>query len=232
MRKKIVILIIVISLISLISILTGCVNSGSGQGIKGNTDINKTMNYEEIENEIIRFHVLANSDTEEDQGLKLKVRDEVINRMAKKLSGCNNIDEAREILYSSTEEVKAIASDVIKKNGYNYSVTIELARENFPDKMYGDTLFPQGNYEAFRILIGEASGQNWWCVMFPPLCFVDETKQAINSKDTKESIEEVIKDSIDSTDSSENIGKSKKNKSKPKEKVKFKSKIWELFTGK
>ncbi|MGL5352032.1 MAG: stage II sporulation protein R, partial [Clostridium sp.] len=150
-------------------------------------------------------------------------------RMASKFVGCNKIEDAREILINSTEEVKSIANEVIKENGYSYGVTIELARENFPDKMYGDTLFPQGNYEAFRILIGEAKGQNWWCVMFPPLCFVDETKQAVNSKSTKESIEEVIKEDGDKV---KTPSESENNNSKPKEKVKFKSKLWELLSGK
>ncbi|MGL5353344.1 MAG: stage II sporulation protein R, partial [Clostridium sp.] len=120
MIKKLGILII---FISLMSILTGCVNSKSGQDIKSDTEIDKTMDYEEIQNEIIRFHVLANSDTEEDQALKLKVRDEVIKGMASKFVGCNKIDDAREILINSTEEVKAIANKVIKENGYSYGVT-------------------------------------------------------------------------------------------------------------
>lgn len=222
MRKK---LCIVIIFISIMSLFTGCVNNKIGQDV----GIEKKMDYNEIKDEIIRFHVLANSDTEEDQALKLKVRDEVIKRMSSKLGGSNNIDEARAILLDSSEEVKAIATEVINENGYSYGVTIELARENFPDKMYGDTLFPQGNYEAFRILIGEAGGQNWWCVMFPPLCFVDESKQAVNSKSTKESIEEVIKDSDNSKTTTESENRKEE---KPKEKVKFKSKIWELLMGK
>ena len=156
------------------------------------------MVLEDIQNEIIRFHVLANSDTEEDQNLKLKVRDKVIENMSSKFIGCSNIDDARKIMLDSMDEVNSIAKEVIEENGYSYRVKSELSRENFPDKMYGDTLFPQGNYEAFRILIGEANGQNWWCVMFPPLCFVDESKQVVNSDETKESLEKVIDKNKDS----------------------------------
>lgn len=212
--KKILSLVIIIT--SIIGLLNGCVTNESGQDIFNNEE----LILEDIQNEIIRFHVLANSDTEEDQALKLKVRDKVVEEMYGKLSGCKNIDEARIVMLDNMDEVNSIAEKVIKENGYNYTVTSELSRENFPDKMYGDTLFPQGNYEAFRILIGEAKGQNWWCVMFPPLCFVDESKQAINTSKTKENLEG--KTEI----------KKENNEVKTKEKIKFKSKLFEMIKGK
>ena len=77
------------------------------------------------------------------------------------------------------EDVKKIASQVINNSNYSYDVKVELGRENFPDKAYGNIVLPQGNYEAFRVIIGQGEGKNWWCVMFPPLCFVDESKAQV-----------------------------------------------------
>ena len=222
-RLRIVILIMVI-----INLLNGCSYSKDGQDILSG----KELVLEEIQDEIIRFHVLANSDTEEDQALKLKVRDRVIKEMSSKFNSSNNIDDAREIMLDSIDEVNAIAKEVIEENGYNYDVRSELSRENFPDKMYGDTLYPQGEYEAFRILIGEANGQNWWCVMFPPLCFVDETKQAVNSDKTKETLEETLNLNKDNKKENNNKNKEEKDdsKNKTREDIKFKFKLLEIFT--
>lgn len=221
MRRNlgIIILIIIIG-----SLLSGCDKNESGQDVLSG----KELVLEEIQNEIIRFHVLANSDTEEDQALKLKVRDRVIEEMSSRFDSSSDIDDARKIMLDSIDEVNAIAKEVIEENGYDYSVRSELSRENFPDKMYGDTLYPQGNYEAFRILIGDANGQNWWCVMFPPLCFVDESKQAINSNETKENLEKVIENSKEENEDKES-DKNYNKDSKTKEKVKFKSKLLEIF---
>ena len=157
-----------------------------GQGVEED----KELVYEDIVNEIIRFHVLANSDSDEDQQLKLKVRDKVIEYVSSKLESCNDLDEARSFIIENKSIIEGIAKDVIIENGYSYNVVSILSRENFPDKAYGDLIFPQGEYEAYRILIGEANGQNWWCVMFPPLCFVDGTKDVVNSKEIEERLNE------------------------------------------
>lgn len=180
-----------------------------GQALK----VNEELQYEEIVDKIIRFHVLANSDTDEDQKLKLKVRDEVINYISPKLKDSKSLEESRKIVLENKETMEKISEKVIKQNGYDYEVTSMLSRENFPDKVYGDLIFPQGEYEAYRILIGKAKGQNWWCVMFPPLCFVDETKNIVDSTEIKEDIENGIK--------------------KDENKIKFKFKLFEaLFKNK
>lgn len=147
---------------------------------------------EDISGKIIRFHVLANSDTKEDQELKLKVKDEIIKFIQPKLLESKSIEESREILLKSDEEIKKIADKIIKDNGYSYEVKTELQKENFPVKQYGDIVLPQGEYEAYRVLIGDYKGQNWWCVMFPPLCFVDVTKGQIENEKTKEELGSVL----------------------------------------
>ena len=173
-----------ISFIITIFLLIGCTSVSNNDLLN-----NEELKYEEIKNEIIRFHVLANSDSPEDQDLKIKVRDAIIEHVYKELESSKSIEESREYLINNKDVIEGIAKEVIISSGYNYNVNSSLLKENFPDKMYGDILFPQGEYEAFKILIGEAEGQNWWCVMFPPLCFVDETKETIDNYKTRENLE-------------------------------------------
>ena len=145
-----------------------------------------------ISEKIIRFHVLANSDTKLDQNLKLKVRDKVLKYISPKLKNSKSIQESRSILKQNDKQIKKIAENVINENGYKYSVTTELAHENFPIKTYGNITLPQGNYEAFRIIIGKGKGHNWWCVMFPPLCFVDISKGEVAYKQTEKDMKKVL----------------------------------------
>ena len=175
----------------------------------------KELSYEEIADKLIRFHVIANSDSEEDQALKLKVRDRIIDKMSIKLEKAESLDQARDILNSSIEEVNIIAREVIIEEGFNYDVNTMLSNENFPDKIYGDYIFPQGTYEAYRVIIGSGEGQNWWCVMFPPLCFVDESKNIVDTKKLDENIAKLE-------------GKTEANK-KDDDKVIFKFKVVEIF---
>lgn len=153
---------------------------------------NKKDIQSEISDKLIRFHVIANSDTSEDQGLKLKIRDKVIEYLYPKLSKSKSIEESREILKANDSKVKEIARQVVKSNGYNYNITSTLDRENFPVKTYGNITLPQGNYEAYRIIIGSGKGQNWWCVMFPPLCFVDISKGQVSYKETEKVMKTVL----------------------------------------
>ena len=117
---------------------------------------------------IVRLHVLANSDSEEDQTLKLKVRDAILEHSR------NNFTKKDEVEFQ-LEEYKKIAEKVISKNGYTYPVEVEYGNFKFPTKEYKNLTLPAGVYDAVRVKIGNAQGQNWWCVMFPPLCFVDGT---------------------------------------------------------
>ena len=145
-----------------------------------------------VSNKLIRFHVIANSDSEEDQALKLKVKDEILKYLAPKLEKCTTIQESRQVLKDEDGKIKAIAEKVIKENGYSYKVDSELSKENFPVKTYGAITLPQGNYEAYRILIGNGGGENWWCVMFPPLCFIDITKGEVAEEKTLEQMKDVL----------------------------------------
>ena len=149
---------------------------------------NRILDYDEVKNELIRFHVIANSDTEEDQNLKLKIKNKVIDYLYPYLNASQSLEQSRKIIKDKMGEAKKLAEQVIKDNNYSYGVKTELSRENFPEKSYGKITLPQGNYEAFRIIIGSGQGKNWWCVMFPPLCFVDETKAEVEYDKTEEKI--------------------------------------------
>lgn len=138
---------------------------------------------------LIRFHVLANSDSPKDQELKLKVRDKVIDSMNDKFKESSSIEETRQIVLDNIEEMKATAKEVINEEGKDYPVDIKLEPYQFPTKTYGKFTLPAGEYEAVRVLIGEAKGANWWCVMFPPLCFVD-TGNATVDKETEQTMKE------------------------------------------
>lgn len=126
-----------------------------------------------ISKKIIRFHVIANSDSSEDQSLKLKVKEAVVNYTETCLENSESLEQSEAILLSESENIAAIARNVIAENGYDYEISVELTDTYFPTKSYGNYTFPPGTYRAFQIKIGEAKGQNWWCVLYPPLCFID-----------------------------------------------------------
>lgn len=145
-----------------------------------------------IENKLIRFHVIANSDKAEDQALKLKVRDKVLEYIAPILKTSKSIEESRNILKQNDKNIRNIAEKVIVDSGYSYNIVTMLSNENFPVKTYGNITLPQGEYEAYRIIIGSGTGQNWWCVMFPPLCFIDITKGEVSYKETEKAMKQVL----------------------------------------
>lgn len=135
--------------------------------------INTDRELSDVPDKIIRLHVVANSDSPEDQQLKLFVRDEVITGMSGKLEDLKDINEVRTAIEESIEEIEAIAREAIAKSGKNYGVEAALTKTDFPTKVYGNLTLPAGSYQALNIVIGSGRGKNWWCVMFPPLCFID-----------------------------------------------------------
>ncbi len=146
-----------------------------------------------IARQVVRFHVLANSNSEADQALKLKVRDGVLERMQPLINNSKSFDETKTILSNNLDIITACAKDIINENGYDYSVSAAVTKSIFPTKTYGDIAFPAGQYDALRIEIGEAEGNNWWCVMFPPLCYVDVTQDE-GSKQSKEDLKHILTD--------------------------------------
>lgn len=122
---------------------------------------------------LIRFHVIANSDSAQDQALKLAVRDAILEKVSPLLAASKSLAESRRIVQDLRPEMEQIARSVVKAWGKDYPVCTQYGKFSFPTKSYGSLVLPAGEYEALKIVIGKGEGANWWCVLFPPLCFVD-----------------------------------------------------------
>lgn len=144
-----------------------------------------------VANEVIRFHVRANSDSEEDQALKLLVRDAILSELGTELALAESKEDARTIMENNLTRIEEIGAAVIKEAGYDYEINAYMTVEEFPMKAYGDLMFPAGEYEALRVDIGNENGGNWWCVMYPGLCFVD-TVGGVVATDGKEEMQQVL----------------------------------------
>ena len=145
----------------------------------------------DIAESVFRLHVIANSDSQEDQNLKYIVRDNLLSYMNEICANVSSKEEAIEIAKQNETEFKQIAIQTIQEQGYSYDVNIRIGNFEFPTKQYGDISLPAGYYDALRVEIGEAKGQNWWCVMFPPLCFVD-----VSSGIVPEESKELMQDNL------------------------------------
>ena len=130
---------------------------------------------EGISESIIRFHVRANSDSQEDQEVKLKVKEAVVDYIRPVLSESDSLSESRSILEAESDNNRNVAIKTLRDNGFMEDVSVYFEKSYFPVKSYGDVTFPAGYYEAFRVDIGDAEGKNWWCVLYPSLCFIDST---------------------------------------------------------
>ena len=173
---------------------------------------------ENISDSVFRLHVIANSDSEEDQNLKYIVRDNLIEYMNFLTKDITSKESAIKIAKEHEQDFYNIAKNTIKENGYDYDVKIEIGNSYFPTKYYGDISLPAGYYDALKVEIGSASGQNWWCVMFPPLCFVDISTGVVPDE-SKKTIQESLPDEEYSLISdSNNMG------------INFKFKLIELFS--
>ena len=146
---------------------------------------------ENISGSVFRLHVIANSDSDDDQNLKYIVRDNLINYMNSLTTNITSKNEAIEIAKQHEKEFYDIAKKTIEENGYNYDVKVNIGNFYFPTKYYGDITLPAGYYDSLNVEIGNANGKNWWCVMFPPLCFVD-VSTGIVPAESKETLKENI----------------------------------------
>ena len=181
-KIKVRLSILVLSLIAVMSIMSISI-SGEVKKISAAS--------EDYKNKLIRFHVIANSDSDEDQNLKLKVRDAVIDYLQPKLELSSSIEESETIIKSEYKKLENISKNIVLENGYKYDISVGIDYSTFPTKQYSNVVLPAGEYKALRIIIGEGKGKNWWCVMFPPLCFVDEQSSIIDT-DTDKKLREVL----------------------------------------
>ena len=129
----------------------------------------------ELADKVLRFHVVANSDNTADQNVKMQVKAQTLNFLQPYLTDITSKEQAIAIINSHIEQIITVAANTVSKNGKTEAVTASIEKCYFPTKTYGDVTFPPGTYDALNIQIGEAKGHNWWCVMYPPLCFLDDT---------------------------------------------------------
>ncbi len=137
-----------------------------------------------LEKEVLRMHILANSDSEEDQSLKIAVRDRLLEKSDELFSGCETLDEMKRKAIEEKDRINSIAQEVIHEKGYDYPSETELVNMEFEAKQYDDITMPAGNYDALRVTIGKADGHNWWCVMYPPLC-IPAAEEVRTDEETK-----------------------------------------------
>ncbi len=182
-----------IYLLGLLGVLCGFggpLNEGAlnfeSNGTDGTVDLQ-----EHIAGQILRLHVIANSDLDADQELKLEVKDEIVALLREDLKGAGNLDEAKGIIESNLGVIEDTAEEVMTSHGYGYKANARIGWFDFPVKMYGDLTFPAGCYQALRVELGAAEGKNWWCVMFPSLCYVDEAHDVI-TKENKEKFKKIL----------------------------------------
>lgn len=144
-----------------------------------------------LEDAILRFHVRANSNSEADLALKYRVRDDILMRIGGELSGDKTREEIMEYLNDNLDYVKEIAEQTIREAGYNYKVRVYISKDYFPIRQYGELVLPAGEYEALRVDIGEARGENFWCILYPMMCYPMEAG-AVVSKEDGEKLQEVL----------------------------------------
>ncbi len=176
-----------------------------------------------INDKVIRLHVLANSNTVFDQELKYKVRNQVINKFNKEFENTISKETSENLIIKKVHEIREEAECIIREEGYDYEVNVYYGNFKFPRKIYEDIVLPEGYYDAVRIEIGKAEGNNWWCVMFPPLCFVDfgqdKNSDPIFDIETEKKLQEVLtKEEIESIKTKRGIND-----------IKLKSKIYEFI---
>ncbi|MBE5953340.1 MAG: hypothetical protein E7257_04190 [Lachnospiraceae bacterium] len=198
----------------------GDVNYEENSGDEKNQE--ETAEEEGLANNLIRFHVRANSNQEVDIALKYKVRDAVISCLEEGLTSCVTLDEAEDYLADNLELIKQVSEETLSKEGYNYAVRAYLTNDYFPMRQYGEMVVPAGFYQALRVDIGLANGENFWCLLYPTLCVPVEAGGVITKDGEKELQEELTEEQYD---------KLFVKKEVPKENIEIRFKLWDMLFG-
>ena len=164
-------------------------------GITMITEMSRAALASRVADQVLRFHVIANSDSSEDQALKLEVRDALISYMADHRTAFDSADEAAAFAADHCHELTQLAQAIIDQAGFSYTASASVTVCPFPEKTYGDLTFPAGDYQALRVELGQAQGQNWWCVLYPLLCFTEEGMVAV-----PEESQEILQENLSQAD--------------------------------
>ncbi|WP_336183429.1 stage II sporulation protein R [Bacillus sp. 205(2023)] len=176
-----------------------------------------------IPDEAIRLRILANSDRGEDQALKRHIRDAVNKEITTWVKDITSIEEARRLIRSKLPDIKEIAKETMEKEGASQSISVDFDKISFPTKLYGSMVYPAGEYEAILITLGNGEGANWWCVLFPPLCFLDFSNgEAVKEQEDKEASKKQTEKALeDLTAKAEKAEKEDKKEKEDNTEVKF-----------
>ncbi|MDE6873413.1 MAG: stage II sporulation protein R [Lachnospiraceae bacterium] len=177
----------------LLIFLTGCPNTKeiAPQAESGDTPASASSLQTALAGQVLRLHIIADSNSDADQTVKLAVRDAVITYLKPYLEDVTTKQEALDIIEAQMDELRETANHVLAENGFSYTADARLGHTYFPVKVYGDLVLPAGEYDALKICLGSASGKNWWCLVFPQLCFVDITTGTL-PEDSKEELRELL----------------------------------------
>ncbi|MBE5940727.1 MAG: stage II sporulation protein R [Lachnospiraceae bacterium] len=170
---------------------TGIYNNLSAEKTSDSLSVQELQ--QTISEKILRFHVIANSNSTEDQDLKLKVKEYVAEYIEELLSDSDSLEESIKTINNHNEEIVHIAKEFVSECGFDYEVTGQIATTYFPIKTYGDIMLPAGDYTAYQLIIGNGTGANWWCILYPPLCFVD-LSTGIVPDDSKDELKSILND--------------------------------------
>ena len=153
-----------------------------------------------LENDVLRLHILANSDSDDDQQLKLAVRDKLLENSEELFGGCDSLEDMKSRAQQKKPEINDIALSVIHEMGYDYDVKSSVVNMEFDDRTYGDMTMPSGTYDALRVEIGSGKGHNWWCVMYPPLCLPAAEEVDADSKKAEKYFDKCQMDMLENHD--------------------------------
>lgn len=210
-------------------------NIFNSETIKSNpykTTIQKNTNIQKkIAASVLRLHIIANSNSDSDQKLKLQVRDSILHELQSGLANINSTAQAKQYVASKFENIKNTADYTICQNGYSYSSKVFIQNRYFPAKTYGDLTFPAGYYDALCIEIGKSAGHNWWCVLFPSLCFEDETTATVPDDSKKKLRDSLTKKEYHSLEQPKNNMKNKQKNNTEAKKIQVRSGFYDLFTS-
>lgn len=182
-----------------------------------------------IPDEAIRLRILANSNSDEDQQLKRKIRDEVNKEITQWVAELTSVEAARQLIQSRLPDIEAIVEDTLEKENREQTYSVNFDNVSFPTKLYGNFIYPAGEYEAILISLGEAKGANWWCVLFPPLCFLDFSNgEAVKAEEQEET---ETKQTNDEDKTTEKLVSLLEDEEEEKEEVEVKFFLVEWFQG-
>lgn len=180
-RRRVRMISLLVSLL-LASVLTAWLTMERGLLVEARTQAAT----EELAGRVLRFHVLADSDSEEDQQIKMKVKEAVLAWLGEQMEAEETLDGTKEFVRDHLAEIRELAEETVRDAGSSDGVTAQLTTDEFPEKTYGDVTFPAGTYEALRICIGSGEGHNWWCCLYPSLCFTDAVCGKVVPEDKQE----------------------------------------------